>query len=64
MKINFKCNLQMEWENLQGGLHSKNHAGVLPSIAQDMADENLDYNNKKIAMDFILKKTNLANHAL
>lgn len=56
MKINFKYNLEMEWDNLKGGLNSKNHPGVLPPLAQDMADDNLDYNNKKIVIDFVKKK--------
>lgn len=59
MKIHFKYNLEMEWDNFQRGLHSKNHPGILPSLAKEMADSHLDYNNKKVFSDFIQKKTKL-----
>lgn len=51
----------MEWDNFQRGLHSKNHPGVLPSLAQEMVNINLDYNDKKNFSDFIHNKTKLLN---
>lgn len=57
MKIHFKYNLEMEWDNFQRGLCSKNHPGVLPKLAQEMADNNLNFNDKKVFSDFIQKKT-------
>jgi len=51
----------MEFDNYQRGLNSKNHPGVLPSLAQEMADNNLNYNNKGDVLDFIRKKTQSLN---
>lgn len=57
MKIYFKYNIKMEWDNFQRGLHSKNHPNVLPLLAQEMTNSHLDYNNKKVFFDFTLNKT-------
>jgi len=57
MNLHFKYNLEMEWDNFQRGLHSKNHPGELPKLAQEMADTNFDYNDEKVVSDFIRRKT-------
>jgi hypothetical protein len=51
----------MEWDNFQRGIHSKNHPGKLFPLAQEIKDSQLDFNDKKIVLDFIKNKTALLN---
>lgn len=61
MKIHFRYNLEMEWDNFQRGMHSKNHSGKLFPLAQEIKDNQLDFNDKKVVLNFIKNKTALLN---
>lgn len=55
MEIIFKYDLKMEWDNLHKGLESKNNP-VLPRIAAEMIEKNVDLENKNQVLNFIEDK--------